>query len=32
LPEVFFQTVQAAILPGLERFGLDATTVWKARR
>jgi hypothetical protein len=31
LPEVFFQTVQAAILPALSRFGLDATTAWNAR-
>lgn len=31
LPEVFFQTVEAAIVPALERFGLDATTAWRTR-
>jgi len=31
LPEVFYQTVEAAIVPGLERFGLDAAAAFRAR-
>src|SRR5262249_43024113 len=31
LPEVFYQTVEAAIGPGLERFGLEAAAAFRAR-
>lgn len=31
LPEVYYQTMEAAVVPGLERFGLDATTAWRTR-
>jgi hypothetical protein len=29
--EIFYTTVEAAIIPGLERFGIDAQTAWKER-
>jgi hypothetical protein len=29
--EIFYTTVEAAIIPGLERFGLSASEAWKAR-
>jgi hypothetical protein len=32
LPETFYGTVEGAIIPGLERFGLAATHAWKNRR
>lgn len=32
VPEVFIQTIEGAILPALERFGLDASTAWRERR
>jgi hypothetical protein len=31
LPETFYPTVAGAIVPGLERFGLDAGAAWKER-
>lgn len=31
LPEVFYPTVEGAIVPALERFGLDATKAWRTR-
>lgn len=31
LPETFYATVEHAIVPGLERFGIDAGTSWKRR-
>jgi hypothetical protein len=31
LPDTFYQTVAGAIVPGLERYGIDATTAWKDR-
>ena len=30
-PEIFYQTITAAVIPGLERFGIDAGTAWKER-
>jgi hypothetical protein len=30
--EVFYETMQHAIVPGLERFGIDARTAWRTRR
>jgi hypothetical protein len=32
LPETFFSTIEGAIVPGLDRFGLGAAVAWKARR
>ncbi len=32
LPETFYPTVEGAIIPGLERLGLDARAAWKTRR
>ncbi|MGZ3451465.1 MAG: ferritin-like domain-containing protein [Polyangiales bacterium] len=29
--EIFFETITHAILPGLERFGIDASGAWKRR-
>jgi hypothetical protein len=29
---VFYDTMQGAVLPGLDRFGIDATDAWKSRR
>lgn len=29
---IFFETMEQAIVPGLERFGLDAGTAWRTRR
>lgn len=29
--EIFYVTVEGAVLPALDRFGLDATAAWKAR-
>jgi hypothetical protein len=31
LPEVFYQTVEAAIVPALESFGFEAGAAWRAR-
>jgi hypothetical protein len=31
LPETFYQTVTGAIVPGLERFGIEASKAWTAR-
>ena len=31
LPETFYATVTGAIVPGLERFGIEAGAAWKAR-
>lgn len=31
LPETFYQTVTGAIVPGLERYGIDASTAWRER-
>jgi hypothetical protein len=31
LPETFYQTVTGAIIPGLERFGIDAADAWQSR-
>lgn len=31
LPTTFYQTVELAILPALDGFGLDATAAWRAR-
>jgi hypothetical protein len=30
--EVFYNTIEHAVAPGLDRFGLDATTAWRNRR
>jgi len=30
--EIFYQTIEHAIVPGLERFGIDARTSWRERR
>ena len=30
-PLVFYQTIEGAIVPGLERFGIDAGEAWKTR-
>lgn len=32
LPETFYPTVAAAIIPGLARFGLDAERAWRERK
>jgi hypothetical protein len=32
LPDSFYATVEAAIVPGIERFGIDATAAWNTRR
>jgi hypothetical protein len=32
LPDSFYQTVAGAIVPGLERFGIDATKAWRERK
>lgn len=32
LPETFYQTMVGAIVPGLERFGIQAGEAWKERR
>ncbi len=32
LPESFYATVTGAIVPGLERFGIEAGASWKSRR
>ena len=29
---IFYDTIEGAILPGLDRFGVDATKAWKERR
>jgi hypothetical protein len=29
--EIFFETMTQAIIPGLERFGIDASSAWKRR-
>jgi len=29
---IFYETIEGAVLPGLDRFGLDATRAWKERR
>jgi hypothetical protein len=31
LPETFYQTVAGAIVPGLERFGIEARKAWETR-
>ena len=31
LPVVFYQTIEGAIVPGLERFGIDAGEAWRSR-
>jgi len=31
LPETFYQTITCAIVPGLERFGIDAGAAWTSR-
>jgi hypothetical protein len=31
LPETFYETVTGAIIPGLERHGIDASTAWRDR-
>lgn len=31
LPETFYQTVAGAVVPGLERFGIDASSAWRLR-
>jgi hypothetical protein len=31
LPEVFYQTVEAALVPALESFGFEAGAAWRAR-
>jgi hypothetical protein len=31
LPETFYQTMTGAIIPGLERYGIDASTAWRER-
>jgi hypothetical protein len=30
-PDTFYQTMAGAVVPGLERFGIDATTAWLER-
>ncbi len=30
--EIFYETLEHAIVPGLERFGIDARTSWRERR
>lgn len=30
--QIFYETITHAIVPGLERFGLDATRAWRERR
>ena len=32
LPETFYQTITGAVVPGLERFGIDAGTAWVERK
>ena len=32
LPETFYATVEGAIVPGLERFGIEAGKAWKERK
>jgi hypothetical protein len=31
LPDTFYQTIEGAVLPGLERFGIEATVAWRER-
>jgi hypothetical protein len=31
LPDTFYQTMAGAVVPGLERFGIDASTAWRER-
>lgn len=31
LPDTFYQTMTGAIIPGLERYGIDASTAWRER-
>jgi hypothetical protein len=31
LPESFYATIELAVVPGLERFGIDATIAWQSR-
>jgi hypothetical protein len=31
LPETFYATLEGAIVPGLERFGIEAGTAWRER-
>jgi hypothetical protein len=31
LPETFYETIAGAIIPGLERYGIDASTAWRER-
>jgi hypothetical protein len=31
LPDTFYQTIAGAIVPGLERFGIDAAEAWQSR-
>ncbi len=30
--EIFYETLEHAVVPGLERFGIDARTAWRERR
>jgi len=30
-PDTFYQTITGAVVPGLERFGIDATRAWRER-
>jgi hypothetical protein len=30
--EIFYETIEGAVAPGLDRFGLDATKAWRERR
>jgi hypothetical protein len=32
LPETFYATIEGAIVPGLERFGIEAEKAWKERK
>ncbi|MGH7272808.1 MAG: ferritin-like domain-containing protein [Polyangiaceae bacterium] len=32
LPDTFYQTVAGAVIPGLERFGIEAGEAWRSRR
>lgn len=32
LPETFYATIEGAIVPGLERFGIEAGKAWRERR
>jgi hypothetical protein len=32
LPETFYATIEAAVVPGLERYGIEAGQAWRERR